>query len=70
MLVNLYNSKDQSVYENHYISILDKLNWYKVNAVDNSFFLSSQRLQDLFVTRIKEIIRTVKRKLVEDCRKK
>jgi hypothetical protein len=70
MLVNLYNSKDQSVYENHYISILDKLNWYKVNTVDNSFFLSSQRLQDLFVTRIKEIIRTVKRKLVEDCRKK
>ena len=81
MLVNLYNSKEQSVYENLYIKVISKLHWQSknvyshlvpavANQTGNTYnSMSSKDLQDLFISRIKEIIHTVKRKLVEDSRK-
>ena len=79
MLVHLYNSKEQSEYEPLYIKVVQKLHWQSKNvytpigqtvAAGIQFSpLSSKILQDLFISRIKEIIHTVKRKLVEDSRK-
>lgn len=68
MLVNLYNSKEQSEYENLYIKVVQKLHWQSKNVYAPNP-LSSKVLQDLFISRIREIIHTVKRKLVEDSRK-
>ena len=86
MLVNLYNSKEQSVYENQYIKVITKLHWQSKNVYSpignmqlnglqsanenmNGTSMNSKILQDLFISRIREIIHTVKRKLVEDSRK-
>ena len=74
MLVNLYNSKEQSDYEGLYIKVIQKLHWQSKNvyqhwAYQDGAHLTSKVLQDLFIKRIKEIIHTVKRKLVEDSKK-
>ena len=79
MLVNLYNTKEQQDYEALYIKVIQKLHWQSKNVYthisnSNSYQeqgnpLTSRVLQDLFIIRIKEIIHTVKRKLVEDSKK-
>ena len=69
MLVNLYNSKEQSVYESLYIKVIQKLNWQVTNFYPSVGGLTSKFLQDIFIGTIKQIIQTVKRKLVEDSRK-
>ena len=79
MLVNLYNSKEQSAYESLYIKVVQKLHWQSKNVYSpigpqltgtaNFVNMTSKILLDLFISRIKEIIHTVKRKLVEDSRK-
>ena len=69
MLVNLYNSKEQSVYESLYIKVIQKLNWQVANFYPSCGGLTSKFLQELFIGTIKQIIQTVKRKLVEDSRK-
>ena len=53
MLVNLYNSKEQSVYESLYIKVIQKLNWQVANFYPSCGGLTSKFLQELFIGTIK-----------------
>lgn len=69
MLINLYNGKPTSDFQDHYVTIVQLLEIEKRQNKGTKDEVNSESLFKLFELKIESIVNTVKEKLHEDCKK-